>query len=259
MNNIQKKQVGNRIKRIRKSRGENQTEFAKKINATLPAVSNWETGRNIPNNERLKIIADIANLSVAELLYGNNDFELDAEKYMLKKFNSYYKDNFGKIKIELNLLGGAIAESAGLKKSGEHIDKYNKHRDFFKNFKEYAINYIKNKYGNYSYKKFLNDYPDSDLIDFQKFKEEEWEKTKKDFDKIINNFKSEFKESNAVWINRHFTSYINDDLTSIKILASKENNKTDYLERFVQPILNDAADKIKAINQKLNKDGKDTK
>ena len=64
--------VGNRIKAIRKSRGKNQTEFAQEINATLPAVSNWETGRNIPNNERLKAIADIGGITVEELLHGNN-------------------------------------------------------------------------------------------------------------------------------------------------------------------------------------------
>ena len=64
--------IGNRIKAIRQSRGENQTEFAKKIKATLPAVSNWETGRNIPNNKRLKAIADIGGITVDELLYGDN-------------------------------------------------------------------------------------------------------------------------------------------------------------------------------------------
>lgn len=71
MDELDKKRIGERIKTIRKSRGENQTDFAKIINATLPAVSNWETGRNIPNNERLKAIADLGGISVNELIYGD--------------------------------------------------------------------------------------------------------------------------------------------------------------------------------------------
>lgn len=63
-------EVGRRIKQIRKNKGLNQTDFAKRIGATLPAVSNWETGKNLPNNERLKAIADIGNLTVDELLHG---------------------------------------------------------------------------------------------------------------------------------------------------------------------------------------------
>ena len=52
---------------------EEYAEFAKKIKATLPAVSNWETGRNIPNNKRLKAIADIGGMTVEELLYGDKE------------------------------------------------------------------------------------------------------------------------------------------------------------------------------------------
>lgn len=62
--------VGLRVKNIRESIGVNQNEFAKLINATVPAVSNWENGRSLPNNERLKKIAEIGKLSVNELLYG---------------------------------------------------------------------------------------------------------------------------------------------------------------------------------------------
>lgn len=65
--------VGLRIKSIRKGLGLNQFDFAKKINATVPAVSNWENGRNLPNSERLKEIADLGNLTVNELLYGSKE------------------------------------------------------------------------------------------------------------------------------------------------------------------------------------------
>lgn len=65
--------VGARIRSIRKSLGVNQKDFAKLVNATVPAVSNWENGRNLPNNERLKVIAKLDNISVDELLYGNKE------------------------------------------------------------------------------------------------------------------------------------------------------------------------------------------
>lgn len=63
--------VGLRIKGIREQLGFNQKEFAKLINATVPAVSNWENGRSLPNNERIKKISKIGGISVEELLYGN--------------------------------------------------------------------------------------------------------------------------------------------------------------------------------------------
>ena len=69
-------EVGVRIKQIRKKTGLNQTDFAKLIGATLPAVSNWETGKNLPNNERLKAISQIGEISVDELLHGNKKLYL---------------------------------------------------------------------------------------------------------------------------------------------------------------------------------------
>lgn len=72
----QAKKLGKKIKEIRKSLGLNQSEFARKINATVPAVSNWENGRNMPNDGRLKSIADIAGMNVLELL--QNETNRDA-------------------------------------------------------------------------------------------------------------------------------------------------------------------------------------
>lgn len=63
-------EVGQRIKNIRLNLGLNQEEFAKKIDSTIPAVSNWENGRNLPNKQRLKAIADIGGITVDELLNG---------------------------------------------------------------------------------------------------------------------------------------------------------------------------------------------
>ena len=67
---INKQQVGQRIKDIRMEKGMEQQEFANIINATVSALSNWENGRNLPNKERLKNIADLAGITVQKLLEG---------------------------------------------------------------------------------------------------------------------------------------------------------------------------------------------
>ena len=67
---IDKKQVGQRIKDIRLDKGMNQKQFSEMINATVSTLSNWETGRNLPNKERLKSIAEFAGITVQYLLEG---------------------------------------------------------------------------------------------------------------------------------------------------------------------------------------------
>jgi len=69
---VDKKAVGLRIKSIRISRGFNMEEFGKLVNNTSKgAVNNWEKGINLPNAERLSIIARLGDISVNELLYGD--------------------------------------------------------------------------------------------------------------------------------------------------------------------------------------------
>ncbi|WP_353990018.1 helix-turn-helix transcriptional regulator [Pediococcus argentinicus] len=71
--------VGNRIKQLRMELGLTQAELAKKINsisgkstAKSGTVNNWEQGLNLPNKSRLKIIADLGNVSVSYLLTGKS-------------------------------------------------------------------------------------------------------------------------------------------------------------------------------------------
>lgn len=71
MLDIDKKSVGARIQSIRKSKGMTLEEFGKLFGASKSSVLGWEKGDNIPNNERLKQIAKIGDLTVDELQYGN--------------------------------------------------------------------------------------------------------------------------------------------------------------------------------------------
>lgn len=63
-------QVGQRIKAIRLEKGMTTKEFGAFIGATDSNVTSWEKGRTSPNPERLKIIADLAGMTVQELLEG---------------------------------------------------------------------------------------------------------------------------------------------------------------------------------------------
>jgi hypothetical protein len=73
MHGINKIAVGARIREIRLARGETMEEFGKPFGASKASVQGWESGRNLPNPKRLKSIADMANISVQELLYGTQE------------------------------------------------------------------------------------------------------------------------------------------------------------------------------------------
>src|SRR5699024_6024266 len=72
---INKKDVGLRIRSIRKDKGMTLDDFGDLL--TPPAsdsiVSRWERGVSLPSNERTKQIAKEGNISVDELLHGSLD------------------------------------------------------------------------------------------------------------------------------------------------------------------------------------------
>lgn len=79
MTAINNKIVGERIKKIRTSSFQKkltQTQFANLFSPPVnrSAVKNWESGLNLPNNERLKQISDIGNVTIDYLLFGKEKF-----------------------------------------------------------------------------------------------------------------------------------------------------------------------------------------
>lgn len=75
---IDKDKVGIEIKRIRKENGYSLKEFGIQIGEILNTdrvkegiISRWENGISLPNNERLKAIANLGNTTVDALLYGS--------------------------------------------------------------------------------------------------------------------------------------------------------------------------------------------
>lgn len=72
--NLNPKEVGHRIRSIRKEKGLTMEEFGKLIGKVKKsAVGNWERGDNLPNNERLKRIAELGETTVDFILYGSLD------------------------------------------------------------------------------------------------------------------------------------------------------------------------------------------
>lgn len=67
-------QVGQRIKDTRLSLGLTTVEFGQRIDGIVKSgtVANWETGKNLPNKRRLKVIAELGGITVAELLCGKS-------------------------------------------------------------------------------------------------------------------------------------------------------------------------------------------
>lgn len=87
---VDKTVVGRRINSIRKEKGLSMEAFGLLVdNASKGLVNNWEKGVNLPNNKRLKIIAELGNLTVSELLYGS------IEDYLLQEIKAYFDNNEG--------------------------------------------------------------------------------------------------------------------------------------------------------------------
>lgn len=78
--------IGQRIKDIRSNLNMDQKTFANKLKATVSALSNWENGRNKPNDIMLRRIAELGNVSVAYLLEG---------KYMLRDIHMIHDEQRG--------------------------------------------------------------------------------------------------------------------------------------------------------------------
>lgn len=83
--------IGNRIKSIRKNLGLTTEKFANYFDppASKGTISKWENGHYLPNNERLKIIASLGNISVDELLYGTVDEK--AKSVLFKEIEEHNK------------------------------------------------------------------------------------------------------------------------------------------------------------------------
>ena len=86
---MEKKKIGSRIKFIRNELGLTMKEFGQKFSppASDSIVSRWERGISLPNNERLKIISELGNISIFYLTTGKktySDMPIEERKETIK-------------------------------------------------------------------------------------------------------------------------------------------------------------------------------
>lgn len=88
-----KKLVGKRIQAIRLEKGLTLEQFGELICASKSSISEWESGKHLPpaksiisrwekgvmlpNSSRLERIAKLGNITVNELLYGDNEHDIE--------------------------------------------------------------------------------------------------------------------------------------------------------------------------------------
>ena len=63
--------VGKFISELRKENNMTQQELADKLCVTDRAVSHWENGRRLPDISLLKIMSELFNVSITEILNGH--------------------------------------------------------------------------------------------------------------------------------------------------------------------------------------------
>ncbi len=81
-----KKELGEKIKRVRKARGITQEQLAEMINISPRSLSNIEVGGCFVKSETLEKIIDALNITTEEL-FANNHIKSNAE--LLKDIDNY--------------------------------------------------------------------------------------------------------------------------------------------------------------------------
>lgn len=82
--------VGQRINKIRLSKGMTMEEFGNLLSTSKSIVYRWEIGKSVPAPERLKTIAKIADISVNTLLYGGMKERIAKIVSLIAKTNSKF-------------------------------------------------------------------------------------------------------------------------------------------------------------------------
>lgn len=109
MNEINKRKLGNKIKRIRVDRKETLEEFAKNIvrvsdgaiKTTKSNISKWEKGLNVPNDIALQAIANLGNTTANQLIYDTNIEEVYTKILDSENLNEQEKNFLLEIKKDI--------------------------------------------------------------------------------------------------------------------------------------------------------------
>lgn len=135
-------ETGQRIRISRKEKGLSMEELGQKLTppASKGAVSNWENGYNLPNNNRLKQLSDILDVSTTYLLNG--------DKYAALLYNQDIEAiDFNRIKsLNKSLVSIVIKNKITSKEVPEIFDDNGKvliDQQLYKLFKNYDCKQLK--------------------------------------------------------------------------------------------------------------------
>ena len=94
---MEKKTIGQFIAVLRKANGMTQKDLAEKLNVTDRTISNWETGRRLPDISILKELSVIFSVTIDEIIYGK---KIEKEEIQKKLVDSAIEIYTTKQKIE---------------------------------------------------------------------------------------------------------------------------------------------------------------
>lgn len=246
---IDKKAVGQRIKLIRQTKGMTLEEFGKLFDASKGNVSLWEKGSSLPSNERIKKIAYIGNMSVDQLIYGDSDIKKSLDEEQTEVLSNYVENKKEISKYERKLFKDSMIEGflsvigLGRDSGDKAVEEYEEHLERINSVEEFGKNYIKSNYDNYTYEKYMQEFPNSDSKGYQEYKEHE----KKNFLQLLERYWLSTENFNQYyyWINNRFTDQISDELNKISEIAEEEDREHYYVNEVVQPFLDQAAKDFK--------------
>ena len=86
---------GEKLKNLRRSKYLLQSDIAKKLNVSTSTVGMWEQGRNQPDNETIKKLANIFGVTTDYLL--DNDIKEDKNKELLETISTDLSDPINRV------------------------------------------------------------------------------------------------------------------------------------------------------------------
>ena len=119
-------EIGERLRKLRKSAGLTQEELAERVDVHLNTISRWENGVDVPKTFKLKRLAEALHVSETELLNGPADgrvrLTLVYDWEQMKEGNIDMTGN--DFELILGSQGQIGLKGAGLLTSAEAIDEF---------------------------------------------------------------------------------------------------------------------------------------
>jgi len=247
--------LGESIKKLRKSNTMTQAEFADSIGISRSYLGDLENNRKSPSFDTLQKIADYLQIPVTNLV-GDTSILVSVDTYLSKKLNIYINEKSEVIYREIKLLTDSVFEIPGqlfgFRKGTEAVEDYEKHYNRIEKLEKYGENYIKHNFSDYTYENFRLDFPNSNFNSFQEYKDSEWNVLKEILDNLLETYDISTQGNIESWINKRFSNQVKDSLEKILVKSSHKDKEEYYINELVQPILDEAAEKINNIDVNEN-------